>query len=171
MALQNFAEAEQILNQACQNDPDNSVHWLNRAACLRSLKHNNAAQRVLRQALLRHPENADLKLAYGQVLAELSRERAAVKLLLNDAKPDQIVSTQYLNTAQFLGMGIRPVPLPLHGTGLSSHSRSPTLADRQRDHPMGRRLRIGYLLPISAITRWGASCGRSCKPTTAAGLN
>ena len=152
MAAQDFAQAEQILRAACRQDPDNSVNWLNHAACLRSLKHNNAALQVLRQALLRHPENRDLKLAYSQSLAELGREKIAMKLLLLDADGDNVVSTQYLNNVQFLGMGYQVLSSAQCRTmaqawehAIQQKAPGPLWADRQREPPAGRRLRVGYL--------------------------
>lgn len=152
MAEQSFAEAEGQLALACQLAPNNAVNWLNRSACLRSLKHNLASHAVLKQGLLRHPEHSELLHAYGQSLAELGRGEAAMTVLLDQLKRATLISGDVLINLQFLGTGYRllssaqrrEIAQSWESQELST-GVGPLWADRVRPQSSQRPLRIGYL--------------------------
>ncbi len=151
---QNDAEAAaKELTELCNQDPQNSGHWLNLAANLRSLKHCNAALRVLKMGICRQPEETDLKQALGQCLAELGRTKQALPVLQQSAGPLDEIRDDYLFNLQFLGAGYHLIPpQDLKNWAQAWEKRKQQdsglinlWADQIRPPIDRRRLRIGYL--------------------------
>ena len=67
MEQNNSEAAAEELIQLCNQDPQTAGHWLNLAANLRSLKHCNAALKVLKRGICRQPEVTDLAASAGAV--------------------------------------------------------------------------------------------------------
>ena len=106
----NSEAAVEELTQLCYEDPQTPGHWLNLAANLRSLKHCNAALRVLKRGICRQPEVTDLQQALGQCLAELGRTEQALPVLQKSAGPLDSIKDEYLFNLQFLGAGYHLIP-------------------------------------------------------------
>lgn len=183
MARQDHAAALPLLEQLSQAEPQQAGHWLNRAACLRGLKHLVAAHRVVQHGLKLHPGHRDLNHALVQSLAERGQQQRALPLLRELIDNGKASKAQELFNLQFLGAGY----------GLLSSAERQQLARRweqqqRRLGPLwpdlmleplqGRRLRVGYLsadfcnhpvgrflLPVlqhhdrDAVEVWGLSCG------------
>jgi protein O-GlcNAc transferase len=185
MEQQRMVEAEAELAALCLIAPGQALHWLNRAACLRSLKRYMAAARVLKQGLQWHPEHRKLQEALGQALAELGHQGPGLALLLQAAKGmDELDSVSLINL-QFLGAGYRLIAAPQLAsmaqtweTQQQQKGVGPLWPDTLRTPLHGRRLRVGYLSadlcnhpvgrflrPVlehhnrNAIEVWGLSCG------------
>ena len=146
------AAAEELI-ELCNQDPQTTGHWLNLAANLRSMKHCNAALRVLKRGICRQPEVTDLQQALGQCLAELGRTEQALPVLQKSAGTLDTVKTEYLFNLQFLGAGYHLIPpKELKDWAQSWEQRKQQesglinlWADAVRQPIDGRRLRIGYL--------------------------
>ena len=110
MEQSNSEAAAKELTQLCYQDPQTPGHWLNLAANLRSLKHCNAALRVLKRGICRQPEVTDLQQALGQCLAELGRTEQALPVLQKSAGPLDSIKDEYLFNLQFLGAGYHLIP-------------------------------------------------------------
>lgn len=152
MANQKYNLAEEILAKACIEAPENPANWLNRSACLRSLKHNVACHSVIKKGILNHPQNSELREAFGQSLAELGRGKAAMKMLMATYNGQNIDRSEQLINIQFLGTGYQLLKSEelskIAGqweTIKKENSPGPLWGDRQRDLPQQRKLRIGYL--------------------------
>jgi len=107
MSQRRMREAEEILEELCQEVPDEAINWLNRAACLRSLKLYNKAHSVIKKGVLKNPKNERLYEALGQSLAELGQPEKGIKVLLAMVKGRQDISWVSLLNLQFLGSGYR----------------------------------------------------------------
>ncbi len=185
MEQQLMTEAEAELAELCRLQPQDAGQWLNRAACLRHLKHFLAAVRVLKQGLRWVPDHQQLQESLGHCLAEISQPKRGMALLRRCLNWDDTLSDGSHASLQFLGAG--------YGT-LSSKERQelaqawekrkkkegvgPLWADRIREPLAGRRLRVGYLsadycnhpvgrflAPLlkghnhTAVEVWGLNCG------------
>ena len=153
MAQSNSKAAVDELTQLCSQDPQTAGHWLNLAANLRSLKHCNAALKVLKRGICLHPEFTDLQQALGQCLAELGRTEQALPVLQQSAGPLNSIKDEYLFNLQFLGAGYHLIPpheLKTWARAWEQRKQQESglvnlWADGVRE-PIGeRRLRIGYL--------------------------
>ena len=153
MEQSNTEAAVTELIQLCNQDPQTAGHWLNLAANLRTLKHCNAALRVLKRGICRQPEVTDLQQALGQCLAELGRTEQALPVLQQSAGPLDSIKDEYLFNLQFLGAGYHLIPpCDLKAWALAWEQRRQQerglvnlWADSVREPIEGRRLRIGYL--------------------------
>lgn len=185
MEQQLMAEAEAELAELCKLQPGEPGHWVNRAACLRHLKHFIAAAGVLKQGLLWVPDHPQLQESLGNCLADIGKPQRGMALLQRCLPSDDRLADSSHLSLQFLGAG--------YGT-LSAQTRQqlaraweqrkqgegvgPLWADRIREPLAGRRLRVGYLsadfcnhpvgrflLPLlenhnrSLVEVWGLSCG------------
>ena len=103
MEQSNPEAAAAELIELCNQDPQTASHWLNLAANLRSMRHCNAALRVLKRGICREPEMTDLQQALGQCLAELGRTEQALPVLQQSAGPLESIKDEYLFNLQFLG--------------------------------------------------------------------
>ncbi len=185
MAQKQMVEAEAELEALCAQAPSQPLHWLNRAACLRSLKRYVAAARVLKWGLQWHPEHAKLQEALGQALAELGQQDAGMALLRQAAKPSAELDNDSLINLQFLGAGYGLIPAQERAAMARAWESQqqqkgvgPLWCDSIRRPLAGRRLRVGYLSadlcnhpvgrflrPVlenhdrAAVEVWGLSCG------------
>ena len=153
MAQSNAKAAAAELTQLCNEDPQTAGHWLNLAANLRSMKHSNAALKVLKQGICRQPEITDLQQALGQCLAELGRTEQALPVLKQSAGPLDSIKDEYLFNLQFLGAGYHLIPpRELKGWAVAWEQRKQQecgllnlWADEIRSPCDKRPLKIGYL--------------------------
>ena len=185
MEQQLITEAEVELAELCQLQPTEPGHWLNRAACLKQLKHFIAAARVLKTGLRWVPTNPQLQESLGHCLAEIGQPDRGMALLRQCLPwPDNLSDSSHASV-QFLGAGygsLRPVELQELARSWERRKQNegvgPLWADRIRDPLAGRRLRVGYLsadmcnhpvgrflLPVlkhhdaESVEVWGLSCG------------
>jgi protein O-GlcNAc transferase len=185
MAQNQFEEAASLYGQLSQDNPQEPVHWLNWAACLRGLKYTVAPHRVLQRGLQWHPQHWELQQALAQSLAEMGQPTPTLRTWQvaedhgqprNDA---QFFSQQFLAASYgLLGAEQRA---KLARQWESAHAAL-GIGRLWPDHllePLGeRRLRVGYLsadycnhpvgrflLPVlehhnrEAMEVWALSCG------------
>ena len=153
MAQNNAEAAAKELSELCNQDPQTAGHWLNLAANLRTLKHCNAALRVLKRGICRQPEVTDLQQALGQCLAELGRTEQALPVLQRSVGALEDINDEYLFNLQFLGAGYHLIPpqeLKEWASAWEQRKQQESgllnlWADGIREPIHGRRLRIGYL--------------------------
>jgi len=185
IAQNRMEEAVKILELLTQEEPQQAAHWLNWAACLRSLKYTVAPYQVLKGGLRYCPDNSDLVQALSQSLAEMGRQRQAIELWRRSKSPEMDFKDTHLFNLQFLGASY----------GLVSEEERAAMARRWEEHKLsqgigrlwpdqllepleGRRLRVGYLSadfcnhPVgrflltvlqnhnrNEVEVWGLSCG------------
>ncbi len=152
ISKQKLEEAAKEYKELCKIEPHESVNWLNLAACLRNQQYTHASKAILKEGLLRHPKNNDLKQAFGQALAALGKHKQALKVLEEGLKTSDPNSKVHLFNLQFIGAGY----------GLLSAKRRTEIAKNWESHqyqegvgalwgdrirsPIGtRKIRIGYL--------------------------
>ncbi|MCP9775646.1 tetratricopeptide repeat protein [Cyanobium sp. WAJ14-Wanaka] len=185
MAQANFEQASQQLAQLAKEQPQQAIHWLNWAACLRGLKFSLAPHQILQRGLQWQPENSELQQALGQSLAELGQLAATRRLWgLWPLQEDQLKDGQ-LFSRQFLGASYDLI----QATARAGQARQ--WEDRLKKKGIGRlwpdlllepiegrRLRVGYLssdfcnhpvgrflLPVlqnhrqEEVELWALSCG------------
>ena len=152
MERQLIVEAAAEFAQLCALEPQQPLHWLNRTACLRQLKHGMAALAVAKQGMVLHPEHRDLRHALGQCLAEVGRYRQAMALMEPGQQNQAELSSQHLFSLQFLGAGYGLISPDLRAQLAQRWEREqlsqgvgPLWGDRMRRPPHGRPLRVGYL--------------------------
>jgi len=181
--LMEKAEAE--LEVLCKLQPQDAGHWVNRAACLRHLKHSNTAASILKTGLQWSPDDLELKESLGHCLGDIGRGDQGISLLRQTFHGGDDLSEANFFGLQFLGAGYKLISSQeraklaraweqrkqLEGIG-------PLWADRIRTSPNTRRLRVGYFsadfcnhpvgrftLPLlqnhdhSQVELWGLSCG------------
>lgn len=184
MDQQLFSEAEKELEMLCRLRPDQGDHWLNRAACLRQLKHFLTAEKALKSGLLWSPRNVDLKESLGHCMADIGKARKGVELLRSCLDWNSLSDVSHASL-QFIGAGYNCISswerqqLALAWEKRSLSKGVGTLwADRIHKPLAGRRLRVGYLsadlsrhpvgrflLPVLEnhdrrnVELWGLSCG------------
>ncbi len=152
MERQLVVEAAAEFAELCALEPQQPLHWLNRTACLRQLKHGMAALAVAKQGMVLHPQHRDLRHALGQCLAEVGRYRQAMALMEPGQQSPEELTGQHLFSLQFLGAGyglIAPelrAQLAQRWEGEQRNQGVGALwGDRLRRPPHGRPLRVGYL--------------------------
>lgn len=185
MEQQLMAEAEAELAELCQLQPQEPGHWVNRAACLRHLKHFVAAAGVLKTGLRWAPHNLQLQESLGHCLAEIGQAERGMAHLRRCLPWDDRLSDSSHASLQFLGAGYGTIS-PSERRELAqawerrkqAEGVGPLWADRIREPLAGRRLRVGYLsadccnhpvgrflLPLlqhhdhTNVEVWGLSCG------------
>ena len=178
-------EAQKELEALCKLQPQDAGHWVNRAACLRHLKHSNAAASVLKKGLQWSPDDLELKESLGHCLGDIGMGPQAIALLRQTVHPVHNLSEANFLGLQFLGAGYKLISSQERAKlarGWEQRKRlegiGPLWADRIRTKPKTRRLRVGYFsadfcnhpvgrftLPLlqnhdhSQIELWGLSCG------------
>lgn len=152
MGQQLMVEAAAEFAQLCQVEPGEPLHWLNRTACLRNLKHNMAAMAVAKRGAILHPNHENLQHALAQCLADAGKPDQAMALLNRRLANNKDLSDQQLFNLQFLGTGYRLMDasrLEALAQRWESQQRSLGVgalwADRIRRPLDGRALRVGYL--------------------------
>jgi len=153
MATNATKAAMEELGALCWLEPNEGGHWLNLAACLRTVKHANAALTVLKRGLQRQPYNTDLQQALGQCLAELGRPDRALPVLRSSAGPMEKIKDEHLFNIQFLGAAYHLISAEeLRAWARSWEERvqqergvGALCLDVIRAPMATRRLRVGYL--------------------------
>jgi protein O-GlcNAc transferase len=105
MELQDLEKAESLYNSLCCQEPGDVIHWLNHAACLRGLIRINACHRVLKRALILHPGDKKLKLAFAQCLSELGRQSSAVGVMRRLLDQSKVLEDGLMINVQFHAAG------------------------------------------------------------------
>ncbi len=179
-------EASQLLAVLCQEQPKEASHWLNWAACLRSLKYTVAPVAVLKRGLLHHPQRWELQEALAQALAEMGMQAATLRAWQREA-PGSAANWKdvHLFNRQFLGIcgdliseEQRIEQAQTWETAKAHTGVGPLWPDHLLEPLEGRPLRVGYLtadacnhpvgrflLPIlkhhdsRRVEAWVLSCG------------
>lgn len=185
MAQQRMAEAEAELAELCQLQPMGAGHWVNRAACLRHLKHFLASAAVLKQGLRWQPKDPQLQESLAHCLIETGKPQQGLTLLRQAFAWDHTLSDDSHASLQFLGAGYQLIASEERAQLARAWEQhklqqgvGPLWADRIREPLQGRRLRLGYfsadwcdhpvgrfLLPIlqghnhDRVEIWGLHCG------------
>jgi len=151
MEQQLMAEAEAELQELCRMQPQVAGHWLNRAACLRHLKHFVAASDSLKRGLRWSPGDRQLQESLGHCLAEIGQAERGLRLLRQAFAWDHTLSDSSHTSLQFLGAGYGLIAdaerRDLARAWEQRKQRQgvgPLWSDRIREPLAGRRLRIGY---------------------------
>ena len=153
MGRQKMQEAERLFSELCQEQPEQPLHWLNRCACLKSLKYTNMAKRVARMGLSIHPNYKDLRHALSQCYAELGQYRQSFEIIKEAYNPDTVLSTQQMYNIQFVGEGYRMlesctlqrIARAWESNQIKEYGISNIGKDRINDKHKERKIRIGYL--------------------------
>ena len=185
MAQNQMVEAAQLLAQLSDSHPNEPLHWLNWAACLRSLKYTVAPHRVLQRGLRWHPQHWDLQQALAQSHAEMGQPdptRRAWQLAGGGGQPrndTQFFSQQFLGASYGLLSADQRAELASQWErGLAAKGVGQLWPDYLLEPLGGRRLRVGYLsadycnhpvgrflLPVlqhhnrTEVEVWALSCG------------
>ena len=142
-------EALPLFAQLVQMEPNDGDHWLNLAACQKSLKQMVAPLRTLQTAISKHPNRCDLIQALGSILVEHGRWSEGLELMLHSANDPRSSDVQQFNL-QFAAAGNRLLPAPeLARRALQWEQRrrltpNPLWNDHLRQLSPTKRLRIGY---------------------------
>ncbi len=179
-------EASQLLAVLCDEQPQEASHWLNWAACLRSLKYTVAPVVLLKRGLLHHPQRWELQEALAQALAEMCYLKATERAWhLQAAGSPAHWKDVHLFNRQFLGLSSDLISVEQRIEQAQTWEQLKTQAGvgpLWADHllePLGERaLRVGYLtadacnhpvgrylLPIlkhhdrELVDPWVLSCG------------
>jgi len=147
-----MSEAAALYERLTQLEPDVPDHWLNLAACQRSLKLMVAPLRTLQEGLRRAPHRLDLMQALGSLLLDHGRLREGVPLL-ETALQDPARRDVQLFIFQFSMAATRALPAAALRERAEEWEQArrlrpaPLWADRMRDPDPHRPLRVGYLSP------------------------
>ena len=102
MAEEKYAEASVVLHDLTQNNPHSAKHWLNWSTSLKAMKFTVAPERILKAALLWHPENIDLQHSFAQSMAEMGRLKEYQKTQNCWRRDISELSTEHVFSRQFL---------------------------------------------------------------------
>lgn len=154
MGEQRMVEAATEFTQLCELHPEQPLHWLNRCACFRALKHGMKALSVAKKGVSLHPTHDALRHALSQCLAEIGKTNQAIQLLQPELTLKVEISQQQMFNLQFLGEGYELIPSEQLQTMARSWEKKisktgvgPLWSDRISEPIQGRALRIGYLSP------------------------
>ena len=185
MAQNQMEAAAELLAQLSEHQPQEPLHWLNWAACLRNLKYTVAPHRVLQRGLQWHPQHWELQQALAQGLAEMAQPAPTLRAWeaaggggqpRNDA---QLFSQQFLGASYgLLGSEQRAALARQWEEGLAAKGVGRLWPDHLLQPLEKRRLRVGYLsadycnhpvgrflLPVlqhhnrTEVEVWALSCG------------
>jgi predicted O-linked N-acetylglucosamine transferase (SPINDLY family) len=152
MAQQQMEEAANEFQLLAEQEPEQAVHWLNWAACLRSLKYTVAPLKIIKRGLQYCPDHLELIQALGQSLAEMGQQEAAMLVLDKTKKAEVLKRSNQLFNRQFLGAGyglISPAQLMEEARLWEEQQKQLGIGRLWPDYllkPLGdRKLRIGYL--------------------------
>ena len=153
MKRENPIEAERMFRELCDIEPQQPLHWLNRSACLKAVKHTNMAKRVAKVGYSIHPEFNELRQALGQFYAELGQHKQTIKLLEEDICRTNNYSDHHMYNMQFIGEGYEMIDSgelmriarsweqkKVKNTGIGNIAK-----DRIRERIDNRKIRVGYL--------------------------
>ena len=185
MGQNQMMEAAELLADLAKEEPQQPVHWLNWAACLKGLKYTVAPYQILKQGVKLNPSNLDLQEALGQALAEMAKPEQAKRIWSLRKKEDEPLKDLHLFSHQFLGASYGLIPAEERAKMARNWENEKKRKGVGRLWPdllleplEGRRLRVGYLsadfcnhpvarfmLPIlhahrrEEIEVWALSCG------------
>jgi len=152
MAQQQMEEAAKEFQLLAEQEPEQAVHWLNWAACLRRLKYTVAPLKIIKRGLQYCPDHSELIQALGQSLAEMGQQEAAMLVLNKTKETGTLKRSNQLFNRQFLGAGyglISPVQLMEEAHHWEEQQKQLGIGRLWPDYllePLGdRKLRIGYL--------------------------
>jgi protein O-GlcNAc transferase len=127
-------------------------HWLNACACLRAVKRNMEALKVVKQGLVVNPKHSELQQALIQCLAETGKINQAKLAINEELSRKKQLDQRHLFNLQFLGAGyslIDPNILCMLAKEwerkITPEGVGPIWGDRIREPVGQRRLRVGYL--------------------------
>lgn len=166
LAENKMVEAEAELARLCVIEPWNAGHWINRAGCLRSLKHFMTAISVLKDGIKWCPNDGQLQESLAHCLTETGKERQGIDLLRRVFDWESRLSNERFMSIQFLGScyrlvdsfelkkiarkwenGIDPRLKPMYGDYIysadSEKLRVGYMSSDLCNHPVGR-----FILPI-----------------------
>ncbi len=146
-------QASLLLAALCEEQPQEASHWLNWAACLRSLKYTVAPVVLLKHGLLHHPQRWELQEALAQALAEMGSLNATKRAWqLQAAGHEAHWKDVHLFNRQFLGLsgdlisvGQRIEQVQTWEERKAQGGVGPLWPDHLLEPHEGRALRIGYL--------------------------
>lgn len=146
-------EASNIYAELCRKKPAEASHWLNWAACLRSLKYTVAPAKILKRGLLYQPKQWELQEALTQAIAEMGCIASTRRLWqLYGKKNMGNWKDIHLMNRQFLGISdklLSSEQLANLARDWESSKSAEGLGTLWRDYlmePIGcRKLRVGYL--------------------------
>ena len=151
MTEENYAEASSILRDLAQNNPQKASHWVNWSTCLKAMKFTVAPKRILKIALLWHPENIDLQHSFAQSMAEMGELKSYQKTQscwrrdMSELSNEHIFSRQFLAISSNLNHSTKR-NLAQYWESKQITPETHTLwADRISISQKRRRVRIGYL--------------------------
>ena len=120
--------------------------------CLKALKYTIAPRKILRTALLWHPNNIDLQHSYAQSLAEMGKLKSYKKTQRCWKRDTSELSSDHIFSRQFLGISCEQIDhierreLAQHWESQQLNSKNCNLwADHISINHQKRRIRIGYL--------------------------
>uniref|UniRef100_UPI00404893D3 O-linked N-acetylglucosamine transferase, SPINDLY family protein n=1 Tax=Cyanobium sp. TaxID=2164130 RepID=UPI00404893D3 len=152
MAQQQMGEALKEFRDLCTLEALVPQHWLNACACLRAVKRNMEALKVVKQGLVLNPKHTELQQALIQCLAETGRINQAKLAINEELSKEKQFEQRHLFNLQFLGSGYALIDpsilcvmakdwedkVMLEGVGQM-------WGDRIREPIEQRKLRVGYL--------------------------
>ncbi len=146
-------EASQLLAKLCQEQPQEANHWLNWAACLRSLKYTVAPTQILKRGMLYQPRRWELQESLAQALAEMGNLVATARAWqIQEKREEEKWKDINVFNRQFLGVGGNLYTADIRSLQAKKWEKRKTrtsMVNLWQDHlvePLGGRpLRVGYL--------------------------
>ncbi len=152
MAEENYAEASILLEKLTRENPQNAKYWLNWSTCLKAIKYTIAPKRILKTALLWHPEHIDLQHSFAQSMAEMGKVESykqshhCWKHEISDLSKEHIFSRQFLEISSNRMNHTYSQELSRHWESQQYNTKTSCLwADHIPRSQNKRRMRIGYL--------------------------
>ena len=152
MDTQDHEAAALQFKDLCILEPGNSANWLNYAATMKALKHNNECHRSLKNGLLWSPLNIDLKQAIAQSYAEMGKHKSAVMCLNEVSCSMKTYSSSFISTYQFIGASYNIISSEKRKKltvcwekQLKKEGIGALWGDRMEDGLTQRKLKVGYL--------------------------
>ena len=151
LAIEKTHQAISIYKKLIQQNPLNSLYWVNCCASFRAQKENESAIKAAKSGLIINPKSKLLKQALAQGYAEIGMTQQVRELVKEDLD-DEEISQQHLFNIQFLGEGyniigskdLARMALKM-GKRITAKSPSNMHKDRIKEKIRNRKLRIGYL--------------------------
>ena len=152
MAEENYTEASILLESLTRENPHSTKHWLNWCACLKAMKYTVAPKRILKTAILLHPENMDLQFSFAQSLAEMGQLESYKKAHYCWKRDVSEHSNEHIYSRQFLEISSGSVDHKERrelAQYWEAQQITPETSSLWADHisisKQNRRIRVGYL--------------------------
>ena len=133
-------------------DPNDEKHWLNLSTCLKALKYTVAPMRILKTALLWHPQNIDLQHSFAQSMAEMGQltsyqqTRNCWKRRFSELSNEHIFSRKFLEiSSEIINHADRRELAQQWEARQLTPETGRLWADHIHNYRPNRRIRIGYL--------------------------